>query len=141
MIGEIDRRLAYNQKSEKLDSIFPFLKVKQFMLQISEVMKFEGIGLDYVVSKRDHSITIIDFNSYPGYKVVKRPQLKHIHERYFNEQYLKLKKDQFQKLLSKDSKVNFTSSQMAVLTKDQFIISLGFIDRSFKVAQFDTKAI
>ena len=52
-IGEIDRRLAYNQICEDLDNHLPFLLVKKFMMQVSKAFNYQGIGLDYVISKRD----------------------------------------------------------------------------------------
>lgn len=126
--GEIDRRLAYNQLSENLDKIVPFLKVKKFMLQVSKAANYEGIGLDYVVSKRDHSINIIDFNSYPGYKVVKKPQMKHVHERYLNELFLNLKSQHFAEF-QKDGQ--FTSGQVFTISTHHISIQHGFINRSF----------
>ena len=83
--GQINRKLAYNQESEDLDRILPFLKVKKFMLQVAEAANYQGMGLDYIISERTHTISIIDFNSYPGYKVCTHPQIKNMHERYLNE--------------------------------------------------------
>ena len=135
--GQINRNCAYNQVSEDLDRFMPFLKMKKFMLQMAKAANYQGMGLDYVVSERNHTISIIDFNSYPSYKICKYPQIKNMNERYLNELLLKKKKKHFKEYAF--GREYFTAGQKFSVSKSAITIQHGFINRSFTVTSISQR--
>lgn len=75
--GKVDRKtLAYNQTNLDLDRKFPFRKIEKFMDFVSGKMDLLSFGIDFVFEEKSGNVWIIDLNSFPGYEVIRKPQVK-----------------------------------------------------------------
>lgn len=132
--GILQRNFEYNQQSEEIDKHFPFQPMKKFVDMISKSMRYDALGVDYLMSERNNNIKVIDLNSIPGYEILNQPQMKNIYFRYLNTKYLSKKKDLVEELLKIEP--SFKPFQLITLSNEELKVEHGAITKSCKVLQF-----
>lgn len=100
------------------------------MNQVKNSAKFEAIGLDFLIRESDFSVQVIDLNSYPGYQIIKYPQMPHFLERYINDLFLEKKRDHFENFASDES---FFGGKACTVKDKTLTLKLAFIHRQYKV--------
>ena len=85
--GVIYRKLKYNQVNPSLDEHMRFKQAQRFAEIFGEELSCCMLGLDYVVDEKRRDIWIIDVNSFPGLKVIDKPQIGNTIWRKLNEMF------------------------------------------------------
>lgn len=94
--------------------------------------KYEAIGLDYLIREHDSKVQIIDLNSYPGYNIIKYPQMPQILERYLNQVFLEKKQVFFANFKDRNG---FYPGKLLRVDAHTLRFRMAFIHREFSVTR------
>ena len=134
--GPIDRSkfaYGYEQESKFFEQIFPYQDIKKFVELVSETAGYRFFGMDYLMNEEDKKITLIDMNSFSGYKNIADYQVRDsIRLELFQEHAKKFGQSPFGKISIEISTGKLSLVGPSILRKNYNLTDFGNLSDSLK---------